>query len=77
MRLHCDDCLLIWSMICVVDVYSFGMTMWVISLGTGEEPFQSSSIPNASVAQKVQNGGLFAMLPDEVYPLTLILYVAT
>jgi len=41
-----------------VDVYSFGMTMWVISQGTGEEPFQSSGTPNASIADQIQNGGL-------------------
>ena len=40
----------------IVDVYSFGMTMWVISQGTGEEPFQSG-VSNSSIAERVTRRG--------------------
>ena len=40
----------------IVDVYSFGMTVWVISQGDGAEPFQPTASKQA-IAQQVVSGG--------------------
>jgi len=44
------------SMPASVDVYSFGMTMWVIAQGNGVEPFRSG-LTSSALTYSIANGG--------------------
>jgi hypothetical protein len=50
-----------------VDVYSFGISMWVICYGTGEHPY--TDIPPFSISDFVHQGG--RPLPNPAWPSRL------
>lgn len=45
-----------------VDVYSFGVTMWVIATNTGEEPY--AEVGNFVICDYVMNGNRPPVSPD-------------